>query len=71
MIGVPQRGRALKTVCAEDFMLLGSIALLVVLEVYMDFLIYALCENFSRASTPHWAVLLVLTIIVIDLFHLS
>lgn len=51
-MGVPWRGRGMRTTCP------------VVALVAMSILIYKLYENSRRVSSPHWAVSLALTIIV-------
>lgn len=49
--GVSQRSKALKTLCPKNFMLLWSIALLVV-PVTTSLTIYELYENSKGVSSP-------------------
>jgi hypothetical protein len=61
IMGVPWGGRALRTMCPENFMLLWSVALPVALA---PLLIYELYENSQGVPPPHWAVSLALTIVL-------
>jgi hypothetical protein len=70
MMCAPWRGRALRTMCPEeDFLLLWSFSLLVAFLVIRIFIIYELYEDYKGFPSPHWVVLLALTIIVIAIFR--
>ena len=68
MMGVPQRGTDLRTVCLENLILVWTLTLFVSFMVITFPIIYELCEN-SKEVSSFWPVSLALRIIVIDLFQ--
>jgi hypothetical protein len=50
-MGVPHKGRALRTVCSEDFMLLWNTILLVAFMAVMSLIIYELYKTLKGIQT--------------------
>jgi hypothetical protein len=65
-MGEPWCGRAQRTMCPQDYMVLWSSALL---AVFTSLFTEELYENSKGASSPPWPVSLTLTIITLDLFQ--